>query len=502
MDVVTRDSIESQQKGFVIIWLCGDALKKETIVASRSSNNQTCVSMSMSMLSRIDIDMCRSIASIPSRIIAVHAPMPDHLGFQLIFKLILTQVYTANKRLLSRIIPGGSASGLEFRYKLKTYGIPVHLLPLTDTDSIKCTYLNQWMKTRKLLEEHELGLPEQEQDHVMLHSSSVGSGPHEHHLEGGITKGVGVGAAAFAATVIDSIVECPALNDVVFRKGSRVTSIENPGNRFFRDLIRTFLEERERTSEQLRQEEISTKTSDVSEAAKSANQSTGSNDNSSPLATNSPPAATKTAVLPPPPLPRLETLSPTTTTTTATTAASSSLSAKKHTGKAFCEWLVDYIVRECNGRFLEWNTDVSSWVIMREKNQITRKVSVTLYNWGKRLNTETAIARRHREQRSNNPRSLSSTSSNSTGNYDGIQANGTVYNRSTSKNAYVDDIHDDNDLFRFIDGHRPPSEQQGHGRYRRVPYNNGTGVFATADISGLKRSRNDSFPQTNRRPPT
>lgn len=507
MDVVTRDSIESQQKGFIIIHLYGNALKKDRIAAECSNQDRTARSssnkktgISISMLRRTPIDVNRVIVSIPSRVIAVHAPIPDHLGYQLIFKLMLTQVYTANKRLLSRVIR--CASGLEFRYNLKTYGIPVQLLPLTDTDSIKCTYLKQWMQTRKLIEEHELGLPEQEDNHAMFHSSSVGSGPinnpthHEHHLKGEITKGVGVGAAAFAATIIDSIVECPALNDVVFRKGSRVTSIENPGNRFFRDLIRTFLDEKERMSEQLRHEEISTKTSDVSEAAEGANQSTGSNDNSSPLATNPPAAATNTAVPPPPPLLPLDALSPTTTTTTTTTtvAASSSLSAKKNTGKAFCEWLVDYILRECNGRFLEWNMDISSWVMMRDKNQITRKVSVTLYNWGKRLNTETGTATRHRMQRSNHPRSLSLASSNSIGDYNDIQANGIAYNRSTSNDAYVDDIHDDSDSFRFIDGQMPPLEQQGQECYPRVPCTNRSSAFATADKSGKKRSRNDLFP--------
>lgn len=418
---------------------------------------------------------------------------------------MMTEVLSgSNTRLRSRVVPGGSASSMEVRYKLKSYGIPIQLLPLTDTDSIKCTYLNQWMKTRKLLEEHKLGLFEY--DDTVFQSSTGESGStnnatqHECHFKRGITKGVG--AAAFPANVIDSIVECPALNDVVFRKGSRVTSIENPGNRFFRDLIRTFLEEKVRVSQQLRLEENSTKTSDVSHAAESANQTTGSYDKSFPLATNPPVAATKTAVPPPPPLPPLEALSPTTTAT-----ASSSSSAKKNTGKAFCEWLVDYIGDECNGRFLEWNMDVSGWVILRDKNQITRKVSVTLYNWGKRLNVETAATRRHRQERSNHPRSLSSASSNGTGDYDDIQANAIVYNTNNSNNAYVrdshdDSSHDDNNSFRFIDGQRQLLEQQRQWCIPLSHRSDSTSAYATADTSGQKRSRNDSFHKTNRGFPT
>ena len=84
---------------------------------------------------------------------------------------------------------------IELKYTLKGYGIPVELIPLTDTGNIKTAYLKQWIKLRKNLES--------------LNENR------------GISDG--------------SIIECPGSNDVVFRQGTSVSC--HPGNVQFRCLL-------------------------------------------------------------------------------------------------------------------------------------------------------------------------------------------------------------------------------------------------------------------------
>lgn len=91
----------------------------------------------------------------------------------------------------------GTGEGMELQYRLKSYGIPVDLIPITDTGNIKTTNLKQWMRLRKIVE--------------------VGMTP-----DGTKTNEV-------------SIVECPRSNDVIFRPGTSMLC--HPGNVVFRGLI-------------------------------------------------------------------------------------------------------------------------------------------------------------------------------------------------------------------------------------------------------------------------
>ncbi len=84
---------------------------------------------------------------------------------------------------------------IEQQYTLKGYGIPVELIPLTDTGNIKTAYLKQWIKLRKNLE--------------------------------GLNENRGISEV--------SIIECPGSNDVVFRPGTSVSC--HPGNVQFRCLL-------------------------------------------------------------------------------------------------------------------------------------------------------------------------------------------------------------------------------------------------------------------------
>ena len=83
----------------------------------------------------------------------------------------------------------------EILYELLGYGIPIELLPLTETGNVKTKNFHQWLKVRKAIESS---------------SSPLGND----------TNGT---------------IECPCLNDVVFRFGTSYLS--HPGNVMFLGII-------------------------------------------------------------------------------------------------------------------------------------------------------------------------------------------------------------------------------------------------------------------------
>jgi hypothetical protein len=83
------------------------------------------------------------------------------------------------------------------------YGIPVDLLPLTDTGNVKTKNLLQWIKVRKALDESIA------KDHNGIISFAQASG-----------------------WIDSNNIECPGLNDVIFRSGKN--HISHPGKYLFR----------------------------------------------------------------------------------------------------------------------------------------------------------------------------------------------------------------------------------------------------------------------------
>eukprot|EP00536_Pseudo-nitzschia_multiseries_P017357 jgi/Psemu1/248104/estExt_Genewise1.C_15140004 len=90
---------------------------------------------------------------------------------------------------------------------MQGYGIPVEMMPLTDSGNIKRTYLYQWIKVRKLIESEHANFRKNE----------------------------------------DLIILLPSSNDVLFRSGT--TTMIHPGNAFFRSLIELKHNERRSGSE-------------------------------------------------------------------------------------------------------------------------------------------------------------------------------------------------------------------------------------------------------------
>jgi len=192
MDVLTRTDVETQQRGVVVITeaCCWSAENTGSDKRSKSKLSFPHPQEGCQLINRI-------LKSIPNRLIAFHNCWPDRPAFRIISKLFtIYGVSGSTQRLRLKFHIGDE---LEMRYRLKSYGIPMVLLPITETGSIKMINHNFWIKTRK-------------------------------HVEQGIDTNV-------------TIVECPGSNDVAFRQGT--SSMENPGNVKCRDLIISLLEDRE-----------------------------------------------------------------------------------------------------------------------------------------------------------------------------------------------------------------------------------------------------------------
>jgi hypothetical protein len=192
-DVLTRTDVESQQRGTIMIseaycWAVEDSGRdKRTKSTLKFPNPNESLHFTKQMFE-----------SIPNRMIAIHNCWPDRPAFRVMSKLLTIHGVSGSTQRLRLKFHNGDE--LENRYRLKSYGIPIELLPITETGSIKMINHNYWIKTRK-------------------------------HVEQGIDTNV-------------TIVECPGSNDTVFRQGT--SSMENPGNVKCRDMILSLLEDRDR----------------------------------------------------------------------------------------------------------------------------------------------------------------------------------------------------------------------------------------------------------------
>ena len=112
--------------------------------------------------------------------------------------LVFLVCYTGVTRVLTYWYLGRD---IENRYELTGYGIPLDQFPVTETGKIKTNHFRKWIKLRKSLESA---------------SSHLAQNPSE-------------------------IIECPRMNDVVFRASQSVMS--HGGNHFFRGLVESKHEE-------------------------------------------------------------------------------------------------------------------------------------------------------------------------------------------------------------------------------------------------------------------
>lgn len=234
-DCATRDSIESQKNGVISI-LDGSNINSELTISDLNPETRNRLSAMMQLGSTEAFSpMVAAHWAMPTRVVCVHVCWPD-----IPIVKFMANVYFFKTALVARFGASESLSALdihrikfhqgeetEMRYAVKSYGIPIELLPLTGTNSIKLNYHNQWIKTRRLVESNQ-------NKYQFQYNCGFKA---EYDCEFDDKGGNGHGELV-------TIVECPCSHDVVFRNGTQ--SMENPGNAMFRNAILSYWAERER----------------------------------------------------------------------------------------------------------------------------------------------------------------------------------------------------------------------------------------------------------------
>lgn len=100
---------------------------------------------------------------------------------------------------------------MEMQYELMGYGVPVSLIPITETGTLKTKTFVQWIKARKLLDALEREDEGRRKDGQSDSNSS-------------------------------KRLECPGLNDVIFRSAGKSCML-NPGNVVFRGIFEKYHDE-------------------------------------------------------------------------------------------------------------------------------------------------------------------------------------------------------------------------------------------------------------------
>jgi len=160
----------------------------------------------------------RLFESIPLRVVAFHACFPDTPTYHFI-RSVITVIVGSHNRARMNFHTGERT---EILYKLLGFGIPVDLLPLTETGNVKLKNHQAWIKVRKV----------KEQRHYVLTTAAANS----------------LSSSSFD----DDTIECPGLNDVAFRFGTKYMS--HPGNVMFWSLIESKSEQHSRASQEEKKE--------------------------------------------------------------------------------------------------------------------------------------------------------------------------------------------------------------------------------------------------------
>jgi len=203
------DDVESQRKGTTCIVWAG--------TTSTDSDDSSSLKLNRIMF------MKRMIASLPIRISSMHFCLPPTPIHQVIRSIMILAI-PFRQRLKFHV-----GERIELQYSLMGYGLPIELIPLTDTGNVKTTCLKQWMKLRKILEIRKLT---EEKIKQKQYGSDDENGNNA-NSDTSITTNTSI--LSTPSHPFESIIECPGSYDVVFRSGTNMAC--HPGNVRFRCLI-------------------------------------------------------------------------------------------------------------------------------------------------------------------------------------------------------------------------------------------------------------------------
>ena len=157
------------------------------------------------------------------RISAIHCCSPDTPRYRFRRSIMVMRAGSEN---ISKLIFHLGES-MEIHYKLQGYGIPFEHVPISWTGNIKVQYLKQWMRIRQAIENYLMkGIGESSNN--SSHSSCSDASTDECTVSA-------LTLSSSSSPKFPNIIECPQLQDVVFRQGT--SGVSHPGNVTFRSLI-------------------------------------------------------------------------------------------------------------------------------------------------------------------------------------------------------------------------------------------------------------------------
>ena len=210
----TEQDVETQKKGIVaVLWF------SSTSLSGGSHNNGSTFGLIQSDPYQITC----------MRFSAIHICTPDTPLHRLMRSAITMKLFSNQTRPRLRFHTGAP---VELRYILDGFGIPTENIPISWTGTKKLTYFRQWLIVRRVLEDHTTVVGERSSNNRKMTSSSQRNNyqhPQQHLIQ--------TPAGEFS---ISDVVECPAVNDILFRQGTALRS--HPGNVRFRSFIENELQ--------------------------------------------------------------------------------------------------------------------------------------------------------------------------------------------------------------------------------------------------------------------
>eukprot|EP00532_Pseudo-nitzschia_australis_P012990 CAMPEP_0168209418 /NCGR_PEP_ID=MMETSP0140_2-20121125/2607_1 /TAXON_ID=44445 /ORGANISM="Pseudo-nitzschia australis, Strain 10249 10 AB" /LENGTH=458 /DNA_ID=CAMNT_0008135913 /DNA_START=105 /DNA_END=1482 /DNA_ORIENTATION=+ len=190
---VATESVESQRKGMILVLLSTSTFDTKL---PGPKDRQIAIKFNKSS---------------PIRHTATHLCFPDTLFYRMLRSMIVLTHWSSDTKFR---IKTHSGQWTELQYQLMGYGIPVDILPLSKTGAVKTTTIQQWIRLRTYIE-----TPTGQAFYISDDSDS----------------------SSLSVSNISSAIECPNLNDVIFRMGRSYKC--HPGNVMFRSLIESKLNE-------------------------------------------------------------------------------------------------------------------------------------------------------------------------------------------------------------------------------------------------------------------
>jgi len=415
LDVATRDSAESQRRGVV-------SITHPTGICFDLSNHE------LYLIHRLSL-------ATPTRIVASHNFCNDFAGYKLLAKAVVAHVIAGSKH--KQIIRQKFHVGLndtEMRYSLQGFGIPIQFFPLTETGTIKLKYFNKWIKTRIYLETKG----ESTNNNINNNNNNNNMGTSATATTTTSTSKENSSTKKKNKTVV--VVECPLLNDVVFRQGKPYKA--NPGNDVLRDSILEELNRKMMASTASKNNTNNTygNTNGNNISNTNGNGSTSSHKTTNIHSNNGLGKSNNNGLG----LSNEHNGSGHSSNNSNNSNSGGNCNEVADSTEHFCNWLVDEIEINRKGRFLTWDSTLNTWVQMFDRFKIRRKISVTLYNYEKRHST--ALGKMQQRKDKAVARSLLpslDTTDHSSSSFVSTNTDGMAY----------DDL-----AYRFIEGGKPSSQ--------------------------------------------